>query len=117
MNINTSPLCLGTCVGVDAVVGFHHDEAGVSSAGIGRGEAGGGGGHARCQSDGQSGWIVAPGLPLRTREELMRPSAGPSGHSEDLQCAHDHQETLSKTPRWTGCEDDDDVQEIHLHWD
>lgn len=63
-------VCLGTCVGIDAVVGFYHDETGVASAGIGRGEAGRRGGHARRQSDGQSGWIVAPGLPLKTQEQL-----------------------------------------------
>lgn len=66
-----------TCVGIDTVVGFYHDEACVSGArsgcqaggGGGRGgwEGGGAGSNSCSQSDRQSGGVVPPWFPLKTQ--------------------------------------------------
>lgn len=63
-----------TCVGVDTIIGFYHNEACISSTrsgskvggGGGGGRGGGAGSDSRSQSDGQSGGVVPPRLPLKT---------------------------------------------------
>lgn len=64
-----------TCVGVDTIIGFYHNVAHITSARSGRqitrgrGGGRGAGGDSCSQSDGQSGGVVAPRLPLLTKGE------------------------------------------------
>lgn len=64
-----------TCVGVDTIIGFYHNVAHITSTRSGRqitrgrGGGRGAGGDSCSQSDGQSGGVVAPRLPLLTKGE------------------------------------------------
>lgn len=60
-----------TCVSVDAIIGFHDDEARVSSSGSVRHVGGGAAGDSSRQGDGQSGGVIAPGLPLMTHNPTV----------------------------------------------
>lgn len=69
------PVLRHTCVGVDTIIGFYHNEARVSStrsrSHARRGGRGGSGSDSCSQSDGQSGGVVPPRLPLMT-EKLQK---------------------------------------------
>lgn len=64
-----------TSVSVDAIIGFYHNEACItrtrSCRRVRRGRAGGAAGDACSQSDGQSGRVVPPGLPLRRKDRTI----------------------------------------------
>lgn len=73
MQHKTFPVFRRTSVGVDTIIGFYHNEACITSARNGsqvrRGGAGRAAGDACSQSDGQSGGVVPPRLPLMAKED------------------------------------------------